>query len=93
MSKRLTIILLAVPALLLIPLIGMQFSNAIDWSPLDFAVMGALLLGTGILLEIILRKVKGKTSRMAFIVIIVILLLLIWAELAVGVFGTPLAGS
>lgn len=93
MSKRLTIILLAVPTLLFIPLIGMQFSSKIDWSPLDFAVMGVLLLGTGIMLEIILRKFKGKASRMAFIAIIAVIFLLIWAELAVGIFGTPLAGN
>ncbi len=92
-NKRLTIILLAVPALLLIPFIGMQFTIQIDWSPIDFLIMGILLLGVGIMLEIVLRKVRGKENRIALIAIILIVFLLIWAELAVGIFGTPFAGS
>ena len=44
-NKRLAMIILTVPALLLIPLIGMQFSNEINWSLIDFVVMGLLLLG------------------------------------------------
>lgn len=92
-NKRLTIILLSVPALLLIPLIGMQFTNEIDWSPIDFAAMGILLLGAGIMLEFVLRKVSSKENRIALIAIILIVFLLIWAELAVGIFGTPFAGS
>ena len=92
-NKRLTIILLAVPVLLMIPFIGMQFTNEIDWSPFDFLVMGILLLSAGIVLEIVLRKISGKQNRIALIAIIVIVFLLIWAELAVGIFGTPFAGS
>lgn len=92
-NKRLTIILLAVPVLLLIPLIGMQFTNEIDWSPLDFLIMGVLLLGAALALEVVLRKISGKENRIALIAIIVIVFLLVWAEFAVGIFGTPLAGS
>ena len=92
-NKRLTIILLSVPALLLIPLIGMQFTNEIDWSAIDFAAMGILLLGAGIMLEFVLRKVSSKENRIALIAIILIVFLLIWTELAVGIFGTPFAGS
>ena len=55
--------------------------------------MGVLLLGAGIIFEIVLRKVQKKKIRFALIVFILIVFLLIWAELAVGIFGTPLAGS
>ena len=92
-NKRLAIIILAVPALLMIPLVGMQFSDEIDWSLLDFMVMGVLLLGAGLALELVLRKVPHKTNRIALVVIITIAFLLIWIELAVGIFGTPFAGS
>ncbi len=92
-NKRLAIIILAVPALLMIPLVGMQFSDEIDWSLLDFMVMGVLLLGAGLTLELVLQKVPHKTNRIALVVIIAIAFLLIWIELAVGIFGTPFAGS
>ncbi|NND63564.1 MAG: hypothetical protein HKN48_10290 [Flavobacteriaceae bacterium] len=93
MNKRFAIILLSIPLLLLIPLIAMLFTNEVNWSLSDFIVMGALLLFTGLVIEILLRLVKNKGTRIALIVIAVVIFLLIWAELAVGVFGTPFAGS
>ena len=92
-NKRLITILLAVPSLLLIPLIAMQFSPEVNWSLSDFLVMGVLLLGVGLMLEIVLRKVQKKNHRVALIALVLIAFLLIWAELAVGIFGTPFAGS
>ncbi len=92
-NKRLIGILLAVPALLLIPFIAMQFTDEVDWSLPDFIIMGILLSGTGIACEIVLRKVKKIEHRLAICGGILVLLFLIWAELAVGIFGTPFAGS
>ncbi|PWK21015.1 hypothetical protein [Xanthomarina spongicola] len=92
-NKRLIIILLAIPLILLFPLIAMQFSSEVNWSLVDFLVMGILLLGFGFMLEIVLRKVSKKKIRIALIAIIFIAFLLIWAELSVGIFGTPFAGS
>jgi hypothetical protein len=92
-NKRLIGIVFTVGLLLLIPLIAMQFSNEVNWSPFDFAVMGTLLLGTGLLCELILRKVKNLKHRLIICAIILIVFFLIWAELAVGIFGTPFAGS
>ena len=92
-NKRLITILLAVPLLLLIPLIAMQFSSEVNWSLGDFLVMGMLLLGVGLTFEIVLRKVPKKSYRISLMATIIILFLLIWAELAVGIFGTPFAGS
>ena len=92
-NKRLITILLAVPLLLLIPLIAMQFSSEVNWSLGDFLVMGVLLLAVGFTFEVVLRKVPKKNNRIALMATIIILFLLIWAELAVGIFGTPFAGS
>ena len=92
-NQRLTLILLSAGLLLLIPFIAMQFTNEVDWSPFDFAIMGVLLLGTGLLCELVLRVVKKNEHRIALLVGIVVVFLLIWAELAVGIFGTPFAGS
>ena len=92
-NKRLFAIILAVPVLLLIPLVAMQFSAVVSWSLFDFIVMGILLLGVGLSFEFVLRKISSNANRIALIAIILALFFLIWAELAVGIFGTTLAGS
>jgi hypothetical protein len=92
-NKRLTGILLTVVVLLSIPLIAMQFTNEVDWKLDDFVIMGTLLLSTGLLCELVLRKVKKIENKVLICGALLILLFLIWAELAVGLFGTPFAGS
>ena len=92
-NKRLTGIVLAVALLLLIPLIAMQFTSEVDWSAFDFLVAGVLLLGTGLLCELAMRKIWNKNYQIGVLAVILLALVLIWAELAVGIFGSPLAGS
>lgn len=92
-NKRLTGIVLAVALLLLIPLIAMQFTNEVTWTGSDFVTAGILLLGTGLLFEFVMRKIWNKNYQIGVLAVILIALFLIWAELAVGIFGTPLAGS
>jgi hypothetical protein len=57
-NKRLMGIVLTVVVLLLIPLIAMQFTNEVNWTLFDFVVAGVLLLGTGFICELVIRKVK-----------------------------------
>lgn len=71
----------------------MQFSNEVNWSIMDFVVAGVLLFGTGLTIEFVLRKVKTRKNRILVCGIILLLLLLIWIELAVGLFGSPIAGN
>lgn len=92
-NKRLLTILATAIALLLIPLIAMSFTNDVNWKIFDFLVAGILLIGTGLTLEFILRKIKTLRFRILFGIALFALLFLIWAELAVGIFGTPFAGS
>lgn len=92
-NKRLIGILLTVALLLLIQLITMQFANEVKWSLFDFVLAGILLLGTGLLCELVLRKVIKIQHRIAVCLAILALLFVIWVELAVGIFGTPFAGS
>ena len=81
------------PALLLIPLAGDLMSPQVEWDVNDFLVMGALLLGAGLSIELILRKVSNQTTRTLVIILLVLAFLLLWAEMAVGIFGSPLSGS
>jgi uncharacterized membrane protein len=79
--------------LLLLPLIGMFFSNEINWSFFDFIIMGILILSLSFSIKQVLKTTKNKNYRILIITVILILFLLIWAELAVGDFDTPFAGS
>ncbi len=92
-NKRLIIILAVVAILLLIPLVGMQFTTEVNWDVLDFAIMGMLLLGTGLLCELFMRIVSSIQGRIIICCAVLLLFFLSWAELAVGVFGTLFAGS
>lgn len=92
-EKRLIGIVLIVAFILLLPLIAMQFTEEVDWSSSDFLIMGVLLLGTGLLCELVMRNVKKMDYRIGLVAVILLAFFLIWAELAVGIFGTPFAGS
>lgn len=92
-NKRLMGIVLSVVLILLLPLIAMQFTDDVYWTLSDFVIMGVLLLGTGLMCELVMRKVKNKDYQIGIITFFLVALFLIWAELAVGIFGTPFAGS
>ena len=79
--------------ILLLPLIGMFFSNEINWSFFDFIIMGILILSLSFSIKQVLKATKNINYRILIIALILILFLLIWAELAVGVFDTLFAGS
>jgi len=86
-------ILQMVGLLLIIPLIAMQLTDEVEWSLFDFIIMGTLLLITGLMGEIISKKVKKYRHRVILYIVVIIIFFLIWAELSVGIFGTPFAGS
>ena len=90
---RLPKIPLLLLSLLIIPLIAMQFSNEVQWSGFDFLLMGVLLFVLGLSIEWILKKTRTSKTRSALLIVVVITFLLVWAELAVGIFNTPFAGT
>ena len=92
-NRRFKGILLTIAILLCIPLIAMQFTKEVNWTLSDFIMAGILLLGTGILIEIVARNVKARKTKIGFVLGILIVLVLVWAEMAVGIFGSPIAGS
>jgi hypothetical protein len=92
-SKRLIAILSSVLIILLIPFVAMQFTNEVKWNLADFIIMGILLVVTGLICELAFRRVKSLTNRIIIFGIVLFALFLTWAELAVGIFETPFAGS
>ena len=91
--KRRLGILAIIGTILLIPLIAMQFTNEVRWTLADFVVAGILLLGVGSIVEIIILKIQNRNYKTLLYIALIILFLLLWAELAVGIFDSPLAGS
>jgi len=92
-NKRLFIILAIAAVLLSVPFFAMQFTDEVDWDTMDFTIMGILLFGTGLVCELVLRLVKSIHNRVIICGAILIIFFLIWTELAVGIFGSPFAGS
>lgn len=63
-----------------------QFSNEFIWTKFDFLVFGIMLLGAGLAIELVLHFAQQPKYRMGLIIAIVVAFLLVWAELAVGIF-------
>ena len=91
-NKSLLIILFTVGLLLLIPLIAMQLTEEVNWTIADFIIAATLLISTGLILTYIIKKVKKPIFRIVLSMTLLIILMLVWIELAVGIFGTPLSG-
>jgi len=92
-KARLHLISGVVFALLMIPLIAMQFTDTVNWSIFDFLIAGGLLLSAGLLIDFFLKNITSKKRQILITVFILIILIIVWMELAVGLFGTPFSGS
>ena len=81
--------------LLLFPLVGTLVSNEVNWSFFDFIVMGILILSMSFGIKQVVMTTKNTNYRVLIIgmILVVFILILIWVELAVGIFDTPFAGS
>jgi len=73
--------------ILLLPLVAMRFTREVNWSLGDFVVMGALLGGSGLIVELATRRVTSLFYRFGVVVAIGTAFLLVWVNLAVGFLG------
>jgi hypothetical protein len=93
-NKTQKVILLCNVLFLFIPLIEQLDGNAaFNWSVFDFVLAFILLSSFGLILEFTIRKLPNKKSKFIVILIILFLFVLIWAELAVGIFNSPISGD
>jgi hypothetical protein len=74
-------------ALLLVPLIAMQLTEEVVWTPFDFAFMGALLAGVLGAYELLATKTRNMAYRAGVGVGAAAAFLLVWVNGAVGVIG------
>lgn len=91
-TKNFIIIASTATLLLLIPLIAMQFTNEVNWGPFDFLIAAVLLFLIGLIIEFLIRT-KKPGYRILLAVVLLVILILFWVELAVGIFGSPVAGD
>jgi len=91
LARQLTVLTLTVAALLLAPLLAMQVTDEVAWSAGDFIAAGTLLFGAG--LAYILISNRWPARRLPVAIVIAGALLLVWAQLAVGLFDGPFAGT
>src|SRR4030066_762752 len=84
MMNFLPLVVLAAAFILLLPLLAMQITDEVVWDLADFAVAGALLVGTGLLYELAARQTGNIAYRSAVGVAVVTALILVWMNLAVG---------
>lgn len=77
-----------VAALLLLPVIGMQVSDEVNWSAGDFALAAVLLIGTGLLVELVVRRNRDNNYRAGAALALFTTLLLAWINAAVGFVGS-----
>jgi hypothetical protein len=79
-------VLLATLAILLVPAVAMRFTDEVNWGPGDFLAGGALLAGTGLAYVLAKRRIARGPGRLLLGALLALGLLLVWAELAVGIF-------
>jgi hypothetical protein len=75
-------------ALLLLPLLAMQFTREVDWDGRDFALMAVLLAIPCGVFELALRLSRSPAYRAGFAVAAGGGFLLVWVNLAVGMIGS-----
>ena len=71
----------------------MQFTDEVNWTTIDFIIAGGLLFAAVFISEIAMRKIKNTNYKVVILGTIFIIVILIWIELAVGIFGTPFSGN
>jgi len=74
-------------ALLALPAIAMQFTDGVNWQLGDFAVFGGMIaLVVGGIEALSVSKLKLR-SKIIGVCAVLALFLLVWIELAVGIFN------
>lgn len=91
--KRYYVMLGMGASLLSLPFLAMQFTKEVNWSTFDFLLMGTLLFVLISGIEWTLRNLNSTTKHIVVCGLIILSFLLIWAELAVGIFHSPFAGN
>ena len=91
--KRFLSFLIASIILLAIPSIANNNAIFFNWTTYDFVIAGIILISLSIGIEVIIRSIKKKKNKPLLIFLLSAIFILLFIEIAVGVFGSPLAGN
>ncbi|WP_288381758.1 hypothetical protein [uncultured Massilia sp.] len=86
LGKSLLAVAVVTAAILMIPLVAMQFTREVVWTGSDFVAAGVLLAFAGLVLVAALRRLRTAKSRVIAAGVVGLAFLYCWAELAVGIF-------
>ena len=86
LGKSLLTVAAVTAAVLMIPLVAMQFTGEVNWTVSDFVIAGVLLMVTGLAWVVASRTVRTRKQRVIAGALIGLAFVYIWAELAVGIF-------
>ena len=79
--------------LLTIPLFANVLVTGFDWTFYDFIVIDGLIYSITFTLLIVLRIIQNTPYRFVIIIAILLVFILIYIDLAVGVFDLPWSGT
>lgn len=83
-NRSVLLLALVTGLILLVPLVATLLSDEVTWTLPDFVAAGALLFGAGLAFIVAARRATRHRALLG--IAILGALLLVWAELAVGVF-------
>lgn len=93
-TNQKTTIIFALPALLMsVAFFANLFVEGWNWSSSDFIIAAVLLFGTAFFINLVIRSEKSPRFKLMISFGILLVLALIWIELAVGIFGSTFAGN
>lgn len=87
MSKGILRPLIATLIILLIPLVGTFTVEGWNWDAFDFVIAGIVLFTVFFMIEFLARKMRDIPSRIAAGITVIMTLLIVWVNLAVGIIG------
>ena len=79
-------------AVLLVVFLASLLSDQVTWFIYDFLISGGLIFVFATIETILWNKLKSK-HRLFVVLFVLLVFLILWAEMAVGLFDSPLAGS
>lgn len=77
---------------LLVVFLASLLSDQVMWSIYDFLIGGGLIFVFATIEVILWNKLKSQ-HRLFVVLFVLLVFLILWAEMAVGLFDSPLAGS
>lgn len=94
MNKIQKRIIVASLLLLIVPAIMNGFrSGGFNWSVFDFVIAFVFLSAVGLMIEFLWRKLQTRQHKIIAISATIIFFIVLFVELAVGIFNSPIAGN